>query len=69
MTKHKVNAQRGPTITVRLRKDAHDKFQEFTEYRFSMNLNSNKGDIMSQAIEALYEKELGKFKPKDTNVD
>lgn len=65
MTKHRVIAQRGPTITVRLRKDAHDKYQELTEYRFSMNLNSNKGDIMSQAIEELFEKELGSFKKKD----
>lgn len=64
MSKHRVTAQRGPTITIRLREDAHAKFQELTEYRFNMNLNSNKGDIMSQAIEELFERELGQFKKK-----
>jgi hypothetical protein len=67
MANHKVLAKRGPQVTVKLRSESHVRFLELTEHRFTMNLNSNKGDIMSQALDELYEKEIGQWKPKEKN--
>ncbi len=61
--------KRGKPINFKLREQSQERFDELHAYRLSMNLNSNKSDIMSQAIDELYEKELGQFKKKETSCN
>jgi len=59
--------RRGKMMAFRLSIDAEQKFIEIHEHRISMNMNAAKCDILSQAIDLLYQKELGQWKPKVSN--
>jgi hypothetical protein len=67
MTIHKMaSPKRGRMFSFRMREESEKRLDELAEYRCSMNLNSKKCDIFSQAIDELYEREIGNFKPKVT---
>ncbi len=50
--------ERGPAMTTRLEKDAHERLQKIYYKRLNDGGNHIKGDIISQAINLLYEKEF-----------
>ena len=52
--------KRGPTLTVAMKEESHKKFIEIVSYRILNNLNAIRADIISQAIELLYDKEIRK---------
>ncbi len=65
MTPKRSTPKRGRMFSLRFREDSEKRLDELADYRCTMNLNSNKCDILSQAIDDLYEKELGNYKPKE----
>lgn len=50
--------KRGEPITLRLLKSSHDKFNELHVHRINNGRNATKADIVSEAIDMLYEKEI-----------
>lgn len=59
--------KRAKPINFKLRIESQERFDELHAYRMENGGNANKSDMMSQAIDMLYEKELGRFKPKEKN--
>lgn len=48
---------RGRAINFRLRSESQERFDQIYDARKASRLNYNKSDIMSEAIDLLYEKE------------
>ncbi len=61
--------KRGKPLSFRLSVVAEQKWNELCEYRRDNNKNAIKNDILSQAVELLYEKEIGQWKPKGGKVN
>lgn len=58
-----VAPKRAVPITVRLKEESYAHYHEIWVNRKRMNMNSNKADILSQALDELYLKEIGTFAP------
>lgn len=52
--------ERAKPVTFRLRKESQDRFEQLHIHRINSGLNANKSDILSVAIDLLFQKELGK---------
>lgn len=54
--------KRGEPMTFRLRSSSHEKFIVLHNSRINKGMNATKSDILSDAIDMLYEKEINKGK-------